>query len=344
MTFLRNTWYMIGWESELASSFVYRTIINEAILVYRLDDGTIAAIQDRCPHRFVPLHRGRQVGDVIECGYHGLCFGADGSCVKNPVEGALIPKAARVRRFPAVARYGVLWVWLGAPAAADPDAIVNLDFLVDPKRSTVQGYLPTRANYELAIDNLSDLTHVQFVHNEFHASDVFHKLKSEVVQEGDTVTTMLTLPNGKPAPIYQNAVGGLDAAIDLVNEVQWHAPSVAILRVRGYRPGERTAALFDVKSAHIISAESNGTCHYFFGNTRDFALGDPETDEKIRQWQRTAFIEQDKPMLEAQQAYLGDRDLLEMQPVLLPTDAGSVRIRRVLRKLIAAENDGASPQ
>ena len=341
MSFLRNTWYMIGWANELDLGFVHRTIIGENILVYRLSDGSIAAIEDRCPHRFVPLHRGRQIGDIIECGYHGLCFGADGRCVKNPVEDAIIPKAARVRTFPAVSRYGVLWVWPGDPAAADPSSIVNLEFLVDPKRSTVQGYMPTRANYELAIDNLSDLTHVQYVHSEFQASEVFHKLKSEVLQEGYTITTRLTLPAGKPAPVYSNAVADLEAPIDLVNEVEWHAPSVAILRVRGYRPGERSESLFDVKSAHIISAESNGTCHYFFGNTRDFALGDPAVDEKIRQWQRTAFIEQDKPMLEAQQAFLGDRDLLDLHPVLLPTDAGSVRIRRTLRKMIEAERAAA---
>ena len=337
MTFLRNTWYMIGWTNELDSGFVHRKIIGEEILVYRLGDGSIAAIQDRCPHRFVPLHRGRQIGDIIECGYHGLCFGADGSCVKNPVEGAIIPKAARVRVFPAVSRHGVLWVWPGDPAAADPARIVDLGFLVDPKRSTVQGYMSTKANYELAIDNLSDLTHIQFVHGEFQASEAFHKLKSEVVQDGDTITTRLTYPGGRLAPLFSNAMPDTEAAVDLVNEVEWHAPSVAILRVRGFRPGDRGEALFDVKSAHIISAETSGTSHYFFGNTRDYAVGDPAADEKVRNWQLVAFTEQDKPMLEAQQAFLGDRDLLGLNPVLLQTDAGSVRIRRTLRKMIEAE-------
>ena len=93
MAFLINTWYMIAWGHELAQpgTLVHRTIAGEPILVYRLASGSIAALQDRCPHRFVPLHKGRQVGDDIECGYHGLCFGASGNCVKNPVEGAPIP-------------------------------------------------------------------------------------------------------------------------------------------------------------------------------------------------------------------------------------------------------------
>lgn len=42
-------------------------------------------------------------------------------------------------------------------------------------------------------------------------------------------------------------------------------------------------------------------------------------------------------MLEAQQLAIGDRDFWSMNPVLLATDAGAVRARRVLDKLIAEE-------
>ncbi|HSV84822.1 MAG TPA: aromatic ring-hydroxylating dioxygenase subunit alpha [Ramlibacter sp.] len=337
MGFLLNAWYMIGWAKELDAGFVHRRIADQPILVYRLPSGVPAAIQDRCPHRFVPLHLGKQVGDTIECGYHGLCFGPDGRCVKNPVDGAPIPKAAQVRSYPVVARYGVLWVWPGDREAADPATIPDYSFLVDPKRATVQGYMLTKANYELAIDNLSDLTHVQYVHGEYQASEAFPNLKSEVLQDGTRITTRLTLPGGKVPFFFANAVPRPDMAVDLVYEVEWNAPSNATLRARGYVPGDRTTPRFDIRSAHIVSAETQGTCHYFFGNSRDYALDDPEADEKVRAWQRIGFVEQDKPMLEAQQASVGDRDLLEMNPVLLHTDAGSVRIRRTLRKLIQNE-------
>lgn len=337
MTWLRNTWMMVGWESELDAGLLHRRIAGEDILVYRLGSGAPAAIADRCPHRFVPLHKGRQVGDSIECGYHGLCFGADGRCTRNPVEGAVIPKAAQVRSYPVAARHSALWVWLGDPAGADVARIVDLGFLVDPQRATVRGQMHTKADYQLAIDNLADLTHIQFVHAEFQASEAFGRLVTEVLQDGDVVTARLTLPNGRLAPVFSNAVPDPQAAFDLVNEVEWHAPSVAILRVRAYAPGERSTPIFDVKSAHIVSAEGPGTCHYFFGNTRDYALGDAAADEKVRHWQRTAFVEQDKPMLEAQQAWLGTRDVMDLQPVLLPADAGAVRIRRTLKRLIEAE-------
>src|SRR3546814_10907941 len=54
----------------------------------------------------------------------------------------------------------------------------------------------------------------------------------------------------------------------------------------------------------------------------------------------TLFRSEDKPMIALQQAQVGDRDIMSMRPVLLAGDAGdagAVRARRMLRKLIAQE-------
>ena len=338
MAFLQNTWYMIGWASELGTTgaLVHRRIAGEPILMYRLGNGDLAAIQDRCPHRFVPLHKGRQVGDDIECGYHGLCFNAQGNCVKNPVDGAAIPKMAKVRAYPAVERYSVLWVWLGDAERANAELIPDFGFLVDPKRGVVAGYTLAQASAELAIDNLSDLTHTQYVHREFQASEAFPRLKVEVEQDGHTVTTRLILPNGRPPPFFTNALPA-EQAVDLVFDARWNAPSLIKLSFRAYAPGDRTTPLLHAISAHIVTAQTESSCHYFYANARDFALGDALVDEKVREWQRIGFSEQDKPMLEAQQASIGDVDLMSLRPVLLATDAGAVRIRRTLKALVDAE-------
>ena len=345
MAFLNNTWYMIGWAAELSEpgSMVHRRIAGEPILAYRLGSGNVNAILDRCPHRFVPLHRGRQIGDDIECGYHGLCFGPDGKCVKNPVDGAPIPKAAKVRAFPAVERDSVLWVWLGDPELADPGQIADFSFLVDPNRSVVAGCTLTQASADLAIDNLSDLTHVQYVHREFQASEAFPRLKVEVQQDGDCVTTRLILPGGRPPPFFTNALPA-SQPFDFVFDARWNAPSLIKLTFRAYAPGDRTKPVLDAISAHIVSAQTETSCHYFYANARDFALNDAAVDEKVREWQRIGFSEQDKPMLEAQQASIGNADLMALGPVLLGTDAGSVRIRRVLKALIDAQAGATQPR
>src|SRR5207244_3380612 len=239
MSFLRNAWHMIGWSSELVDGkFVHRTLCDEPVLVYRLRNGEPAADAERCAHRFVPLHLGTQVGDTIQCGYHGLCFAADGRCVKNPVEGAVIPKAAKVRAYPVVERYGILWVWLGEVEKSDDATIPNYAFLADPKRTTVAGYMHTKANYQLAIDNLTDLTHIQFVHGEYQGSEAFPRIKNEVKQDGNTVYTYLTFPEGRPPSFFVSAVKDPEQPIDLVYEVRWNAPSSAKLTIRGYRVGD----------------------------------------------------------------------------------------------------------
>ena len=72
--FLRNTWYVAMFSSELAEGrLVHRTIMNEPIVFYRRENGGIAAITDRCPHRFVPLSMGKLLpGDRVQCIYQPL--------------------------------------------------------------------------------------------------------------------------------------------------------------------------------------------------------------------------------------------------------------------------------
>lgn len=338
MTFLMNAWYMIGWGSELdGGAFVHRTVAGQPILVYRLQGGRPAAIHDRCPHRFVPLHRGRQIGDQIQCGYHGLCFGADGQCTRHPIEGSPIPKAAKVHAYPVVQRNGILWVWPGDAALADEALIAEHDFLDDARRGNVAGYAHVRASYLLSLDNLCDLTHVQFVHGEYQGSEAFSKLTIETHQVGNEVHTTLTLPGGRPPPFFSNAVPDPQQLIDLVFESRWRAPALVQLIFRAYRTGGRSQSLFETMSAHILTPENERTTHYFYVNSRDHAVGDAAADAKVREWQRIGFGEQDKPMIEAQQECLGEADVMDLKPVLLTTDAGAVRVRRVLAGLIAAE-------
>ncbi|GGO76480.1 hypothetical protein GCM10011348_03790 [Marinobacterium nitratireducens] len=65
MAFLRNTWYVAAWGSEIEVQQLFsRTLLNERILFFRDTVGRIQAIKDRCPHRFAPLSLGRHCGDA----------------------------------------------------------------------------------------------------------------------------------------------------------------------------------------------------------------------------------------------------------------------------------------
>jgi vanillate O-demethylase monooxygenase subunit len=338
MPFLQNIWYMFGHRNEVEPKKpAHRVIANEPILVYQKEDGGLSALRDMCPHRFAPLHRGHQVGDTIECGYHGLRFASDGACVYNPVAGAPIPRAAKVRSYPVEARYGIIWVWLGDPESANPDLIEDYGFLDDPARGKVPGYMHCKAHAQLIVDNLCDLTHLQFVHGQWQASEAFDRIEMDVRQDGNTVYTTLTFPNGRPPFFYENAVEDVNVPIDLSYEARWTAPASVLLHTRGFEVAEPKEQLFRILSAHIITPETERSAHYFFVQTRDYDIDSEEVDERVRAWQRRGFMEEDRPMIEAQQEMLGDTEIMAMQPVLLSSDAGVMRVRRVLSAMIDAE-------
>ena len=97
MRFLKNCWYAIAWSNEVpANGLLVRTCLGNRLVVFRSAEGQIAALDDRCPHRFAPLHRGKLVSGGLQCGYHGLVFGATGACVHNPQGPALSALSVRV--------------------------------------------------------------------------------------------------------------------------------------------------------------------------------------------------------------------------------------------------------
>ena len=141
-TYLRNTWYVFAWADEIGEAPLGRTIAGEPLVVFRGKEG-LAALEDVCPHRFVPLSRGAVADGVLECAYHGLRFGKAGKCVLNPLGEP--PEAAAVRAYPVVELHAAIWVWMGDPDKADSALIPDFAFLTDSARATVTGYTHARA-------------------------------------------------------------------------------------------------------------------------------------------------------------------------------------------------------
>src|SRR5262249_30724984 len=70
--FLPNHWYVAANPGELGRKPLARIILNEPVLLYRSEDGTPVALEDRCPHRRLPLSMGKLLdGDILQCHYHG---------------------------------------------------------------------------------------------------------------------------------------------------------------------------------------------------------------------------------------------------------------------------------
>src|ERR1044072_368801 len=93
--FLRNAWYIAALPDEIGERPLARRIIGEPVVMYRCQDGTYAALEDRCCHRGVPLHQGSVKADFLECAYHGFTFDRSGKCVRVPSQ-KTVPPGARV--------------------------------------------------------------------------------------------------------------------------------------------------------------------------------------------------------------------------------------------------------
>ena len=97
--FVKNAWYVCAEPDDINDKPMARTILNEKIVFFRLEDGDLVAFEDRCCHRRMPLSKGHVMGDRLQCFYHGLQFDQTGQCVHVPGQ-STIPPGAQVIRVP----------------------------------------------------------------------------------------------------------------------------------------------------------------------------------------------------------------------------------------------------
>lgn len=136
---------------------------GEPIVLVRPLEGAVFALEDRCAHRQVPLHRGVVCPHGLQCGYHGWTYDASGRCVSVPYLGKDKSKPNGVRSYPCREAYGLIFVFPGdiarLPGAPFPD-VPSYD---DPRYKT--RFLDRRieCHYSFMHENLMDMNH-QFLH------------------------------------------------------------------------------------------------------------------------------------------------------------------------------------
>ena len=342
MEYLRNTWYAAAHAQEVtAEALFHRRLLGDLVLIFRDEAERAVALADRCPHRFAPLHLGKLKDGVVECPYHGLQFDGAGQCVLNP-HGNAIPRKAQVRRYPLVERYGFLWIWMGEIDKADANAIPQFRSLNPEAWKILRGYMSIAANYLLETDNILDLAHIEFVHPGFFGSEAIRRAKTEVLQEGNTVYSKRLTHNELLPPFLDKTFDARGRPVDRWLNTRWDAPALMELEVGATLTGRPHAEGRTIPGCHFFTPETESTTHYFWTYARDYAKEDQALDAEIIQGVTYAFEQQDKPIVEAQQANIGSADLMSLRPVLLTGDAAAVRARRVLQKMIEQETPSAT--
>lgn len=341
MNYLKRAWYVAGFADELArGQLLARTLLDEPLVFFRRPDGAVAALQDRCPHRFAPLSAGTlcDEGASVQCPYHGLRFDGGGACVHNPHAGGAIPKAAAVKAWSVRERHRLLWIWGGDASDADEALIPDYSAVTSaPDDATIRGYMPTDCEYRLLADNILDLTHADYLHAGTLGNGAITRSQPQVTDLGSRSVRIVWRSSGeKAASAFDNFLRVPGQPTDQWTDVTWTAPANMLLRVGATLLGEPEEQGVDTHNLHLATPESPGRTHYWYWSTRGFAI-DPHANAAIKPMIEFAFSQQDKPMLEAQQRRIGSADFWALKPVLLPSDAGAVRVRRKLEALIGSD-------
>lgn len=355
MRFIQNCWYAASWTAELtATTPVAVTIIEEALVLFRTSDGSPAALQDCCCHRNAPLSHGRCESGLLRCMYHGLLFDGTGKCVSIPGQ-SHIPTAARVRKYPTLESRGLVWVWMGDPAQADP-RLIPLPADYDTSAWDMRwSHCDLQANYLLMNDNLADMSHVAYLHEAtFGGGDTriaeSHPRITQLARGirverwlADRAKVENWLPDAPhPAP---NREQDLWLAYDLL------APGIFVMRSEIHRAGVARESDYGAPGAEPLHANLNVQAmtpvsatsmrHFFaLGPARSETLENPALADEMFQILRRGFDE-DRRMLEAQQRNLARWPI---EPAAaIRHDRGVQLLRGLIEQLIDRESECRQP-
>ncbi len=347
--FVRNCWYVAGWNYELgAGELISRTIINQPIVLYRTADGGLVALEDRCCHRFAPLSHGRLEGDDLRCMYHGLRFSRAGVCVEIPGQHT-IPARARVKAYPTVEKHSWIWVWMGDPEAADEALIPPAVGLDHPQWNLRSGQMDYEANYLLINDNLTDFTHLSYVHrNSFGTSEEFALTRPDILPLDRGIRVQRWLANAIRADVDNPLTNqrNLPPDNDQWQTYDYLAPGILLMYSAmfatgfGEQLGKRPPNADDGPplSAHFTSQAvtpmTDRTSRYFFSWGPLAGEGSDELAEGMLSLANVAFAE-DKQIIEAQQRVIDTTPAVK--EVLTSADVGPMQMRSVINQLIKTE-------
>ncbi|AMB47070.1 MULTISPECIES: aromatic ring-hydroxylating dioxygenase subunit alpha [Methylobacteriaceae] len=343
--FPMNAWYAAAWDYEIKRALTPRRICDTPVVLYRRGDGGVAALEDACWHRLLPLSLGHLRGDEVVCGYHGLVFNPAGRCTFMPAQETINPSAC-VRAFPVVEKYRLIWVWMGDPALADPATVPDFHWNSDAPWVGEGGtYYGLKCDYRLVVDNLMDLTHETYVHAGSIGDEAITRNPFDVTHAGRKAVVERWMEGIEPPPFWARMLGR-PGPVDRWQIIHFEAPGIVAGDVgvapagTGARTGDRSQGVNGFFLA-AITPETETSCHYFWNFVRNFRTDDQSLTKTLNLAHvndGNGVYDQDFAVLEAQQRAI-DRN--PRQPFYnLNIDAGALWARRLIDTMLAAEQGG----
>lgn len=339
-----NCWYIAALSDEVGPDLFARRLLGIPVLLYRIDDGSIVAMEDRCAHRAHPLSTGRRDGDLVRCGYHGFAYDTAGDLVDVPSQDN-VPRGVRVRTYPVVEQGAFIWIWLGDPGAAALRNPPRIPWLADSAdwASTLE-VLGIECNYLLLHEHYLDLTNVFTLHPEAVPPDIEVLPPLEEVEVSErSVAYFRTTPPSRLAT-WETEATGLPADTSGIRreEGMFVTPALHAQRYVIEPADDTPRQLLRIQG---FTPESPGVTHVFLQMARDYAID----DDAVGKYLATMFhdwAERDAEVLEGMQDLIdGDgadaRRTETAQPrreFNVEADRAAVRARRIALDMVDEES------
>jgi vanillate O-demethylase monooxygenase subunit len=345
MAFIKNLWYVAAWSSEMEDSKpLDRVIIGEPIVIWKDSQGELVAMDNRCPHRLAPLSKGRFQDDTVQCMYHGLRFAKTGECIS--VQGSEdIPPNCTIKTYPVVNKNDWIWIWMGDPNLADEKQIPDAWGLDNEHYVMVEDAIDYNANYELINDNLTDLSHLDFVH-ETTLGAVTGQIWSEDSYDIKPIENGLLFQRWLTRPLDPNS----DQVTNTWNTYRYLLPGLFLMSARMYPPGTAeklnyapppedfdVIPLMSLVEQQAVTPISETQTRYLFatGTTREYTKSREELSERMGVV--IAAFTEDREMIESQQK-MWNLSGEDHQKAFIPFDKAPSMFRRLIRKRIKEES------
>lgn len=103
------------------------TMLGENYVVFRGENGDVAVLDERCPHRRCSLELANAQDNSLVCMFHGWKFHTSGKCIETPNEpDPAFPAKVPLRSFQVVEAGDAIWAYFGKGEAPPfPDLIFN---------------------------------------------------------------------------------------------------------------------------------------------------------------------------------------------------------------------------
>ncbi|MEM9418749.1 MAG: Rieske 2Fe-2S domain-containing protein [Planctomycetota bacterium] len=113
---LVRSWYVVAKSKPLRIDHPLSVeAIGRRLVLWRKTDGSVTALDARCPHLGADLGQGQIIDGALRCPFHHWRFDSAGRCVDTPDEDPLPDRCAKT--YPAVDAHGLIWVYNGQDPA-----------------------------------------------------------------------------------------------------------------------------------------------------------------------------------------------------------------------------------